>query len=141
MTAAVESVPLASRRFPPVAPLAMASLGLIVVGGIVMASYAPRRPPLGVPIALFVAGALVLAAAVAMLVRIPDFAWGTFFVVARWALLAYLVSAGMIEYAFIHNSTRGAPLTVVTLLLVVFVLDVPLLIAYTVARYQSPPQP
>ncbi len=70
-----------------------------------------------------------------MLVRLPRFPWQAFFRIARWALLAYIIAAGMIELAFVHNHARGAPLAVVTSLLVVFALDVPLTIAYTVVRF------
>jgi drug/metabolite transporter (DMT)-like permease len=126
-----------TRRFPPVAQLASASLALVVVGGVYMASWAPRRPPLEVPVALLLASSLLLVVAVAMLARLRDFAWTTFTLVGRWALLAYVISAGMIEYAFIHNRTQGDPLLVVSLLLVLFAVDVPLIIAFTVARYQT----
>ncbi len=125
---------------PPITILAIASLGLVVIGGIVMASYVPRRPPLPGPIALLVLSACLLAAAAAMLGRIKSFAWSRFFLVARWALLAYVVSAGMIEFAFVRDHTRGGPLAVVTLMLVIFALDVPLLIAFTAARF-APPDP
>ena len=43
----------------------------------------------------------------------------------------------MIEFAFVRNHTRGATLGVVTGMLVVFALDVPFLIATTVARYED----
>jgi hypothetical protein len=127
-----------ARRFPPVAQIAVASLALVVIGGIVMASYVPRRPALGLPIALLTTSGLLLIADVIVLARLRNFAWGTFFLVARWALLAYIISAGMIEFAFLRNHTRGAPLTVVTMMLVIFAVDVPLIIAYTVARYATP---
>lgn len=48
-----------------------------------------------------------------------------------------IVAAGMIEFAFVRNHTRGAPLAVVTGMLVVFGLDVPFLIATTVAPYED----
>ena len=130
-----DSVP---RSLPPVAHLAVVSLALVVVGGILMASSVPRRPSLPAPIAMLTAGAALLATSLGALVRIRHFAWSRFLLVARWALLAYVVSAGMIEFAFVRNHTSGAPLTVVTLMLVVFALDVPLIIAFTVARYADP---
>ena len=61
-----------------------------------------------------------------------------FFQVGRWALLAYAVIAGVIEFAFVYDHTRGAPLVVMTLMLVLFMLNVPVLIAFTVARYEAP---
>ncbi len=122
---------------PPVAQLAGASLALVVVGGIIMASSFPGQPSLAAPIGLLVLSALLLATSIALLARHRGFAWHTFFLVAKWALLAYAVSAGMIEYSFVHNHTSGAPLLVLTLMLILFAANVPLLISFTVARYQT----
>jgi hypothetical protein len=127
------------RRFPPVAELATVSLAMVVVGGILLASYVPRRPPLGLPTALACIGAALILASVFLLSRLRDFAWDRFFVVFRWALLAYIISAAMIGFAFVRDHTRGAPLALVVLMLVIFAADVPLIIAFTVARYSSPP--
>ena len=59
-----------------------------------------------------------------------------FFGVGRGALLAYCVIAAMLEFVFIHDGTRGGVLVVLTLSLVVFAAHMPLLIGFTVARYQ-----
>jgi hypothetical protein len=125
------------RRLPPVSELAVVSLALTIVGGVLMASHAPRRPPLGLPVVFLAVSALLVAADVVILTRLRDFAWSQFFMVARWALLAYVISAGMIELAFVRDHTRAAPLAVLTAMLVIFAVDVPLIIAYTVARYSS----
>jgi hypothetical protein len=135
---AATAPPVISRRFPPVAELATASLALVVVGGILMASYAPRRPPLGVPTVLAVTGAVLLLAGGYLTARVRPLASDRFFLVFRWALLAYAVSAGMIAFAFVKDHVRGAPLALVLVLLVIYALDVPLVIAFTVARYSSP---
>jgi len=47
------------------------------------------------------------------------------------------VMAGMIEYAFVYDHTHGAVLVVMTLMLVVFMLAPPLLVGFTVARFQQ----
>lgn len=133
------ATPAIRRRFPPVAELAICSLALVVIGGILLASYAPRRPPLGGPAALAVISAALLLTSAYLLSRLQMFAWERFFLVFRWALLAYVISAGMIGFAFIHDHTRGAPLALLVVMLVIFALDVPLTIAFTVARYSSPP--
>ena len=70
-----------------------------------------------------------------ILTRITDFARHRFMQVAGWSLLAYAVIGGMIEYAFIFDHTRGAQLVILTLMLVLFVINVPILIGFTVARY------
>ena len=129
----------AGRRFPPVAELVTVSLALVVVGGILMASYVPRRPPLALPATLAGVAAALLLASVFLLARLRDFAWNRFITVFRWALLAYVISAAMIGFAFIRDHTRGAPLALVLVMLVMFAADVPLIIGFTVARYSSPP--
>lgn len=125
----------ARRSFPPALELVMLSLAAVVIGGITMASYAPRRPPLTLPAILLAVAAVALLVGVGLLRTVTGFAWRTFARVGRWGLLAYTVSAGLIEFAFVRNHTRGAPLVVVTLMLVVFALDVAVLIAGTVARH------
>lgn len=123
--------------YPPAAELATVSLALVVVGGVFMASYFPTRPPLALPIVLAAISSLLLGGAIVLLARWRGFAWAAFSLVARWALLAYVISAGMIEFSFVRNHASGAPLLVVSLMLVLFAVDVPLIIAVTVARYQS----
>jgi hypothetical protein len=127
----------APQRFAPVAELAAAALVLIVVGGVYMASYAPRRPPLTAPICLAAASAALLCVTAVMLVRTRGLAWDKFFLVGRWTLLSYVIAAGLIEFAFVRDHTRGGPLVVLTAMLVLFAVDVPLIISYTVARFQS----
>jgi hypothetical protein len=141
VTAGQAASTAAGRRFPPVAELTTVSLAVVVVGGILMASYVPRRPPLVLPTALAGIGvALVLVlVSLFLLSRLRDFAWDRFFVVFRWALLAYVISAAMIGFAFVRDHTGGAPLALVLVMLVVFAADVPLIIGFTVARYSSPP--
>jgi hypothetical protein len=86
-----------------------------------------------------VLSAAIMVWNIAVLARLRDFAWSTFFLVARYSLIAYVISAGMIEWAFVKDHTTGAPLVVVTLMLVIFATDVPLIIAFTVARYATRP--
>ncbi len=139
MTAGGAEATAGRRRFPPVAELTTVSLALVVIGGILMASYAPRRPPLGGPAALATAGAALLLAVAVMLFRLREFNWDRFSVVFRWALLAYVVSAGVIGFAFVRDHIRGAPLALVVVMLAIYAVDVPVVIAFTVARYSSPP--
>jgi hypothetical protein len=108
---------------------------MVIVGGILMASYAPRKAPLGVAAVLLVVGALLLLAAGVLLVSLKDFSRTTFVKVFKWAIFADLVTAAMIEFAFVRDHTHGASLLVVTCMLVVFTLSVPTTIAFTVARY------
>jgi hypothetical protein len=140
MTVQVTEPPpaLAARAVPPVTQLVIGSLALVIVGGIVMAGNFPQPPSLAIPVALLAGSAILFAVSLLLLARDPGFAWPVFLGVARWALLAYLVIAGMIEFAFIHNHAGGAPLLVLSMMLLMFALDVPLSIGFTVARFAQP---
>ncbi len=124
-----------ARRLPPVTELGMLSLALIVAGGIYLSAHLPESVPLGPAVVLLALSALLLAANLLLLSRVDDFAWPTFLRVGGWALLAYAITAGLIEYAFLRNGLAGGPLVVLTLSLLVYALHVPVLIAFTVARY------
>jgi hypothetical protein len=126
---------MSERRLPPVTQLGMLSLAMIVAGGIYLSSHIPNHVSLAPAVVLLCASAALLALNLALLARVYGFAWGRFFEIARWALLAYLIVAGMIEYAFLRNHLSGGPLVVLTLSLVIFAVHVPVLISFTVARY------
>jgi hypothetical protein len=128
-------------RYPPVTELGMASLALIVAGGIYLSSHIPNHVPLTPAVVLLAASILLLLINLALLSRVKVFDWTRFFQVAKWSLLAYVVIAGMIEYVFLRNHLRGGPLVVLTLSLVVFAIHVPILVGFTVARYYDPADP
>ena len=132
---------MTGRKLPPVTQVGMLSLALIVAGGIYLSSHIPEHVPLGPAIGLLVASTVVLVVNLALLSRVPGFAWARFFQVGRWALLAYLFTAGMIEYAFLRDHLSGGPLVILTLSLMVYALQVPTLIGFTVARYETSDAP
>jgi hypothetical protein len=125
------------QRLPPVTEVGMASLALIVAGGIYLSAHLPQHVPLGPAVALLAASALLLVGNAIALSRVRDFAWERFFAVGKWSLLAYAVIAGMIEYAFVRDHIHGGSLVVLTLSLVVFAVHVPMLVGFTVARYAN----
>ncbi len=129
--------PVMHRRLPRVAELAVGSMALVIVGGIWMAAHLPAHPPLGPALGLLLGGVALLVVAVGLLVRIRPFARDRFLAVARWALLAYVVIAGLLGFVFVKDGTRGAPLALLLGMLAVFAVDVPLTIGFTVARYQE----
>lgn len=126
------------RRLPPVHLLSVGSMTLVIVAGIYLAAYLPRRAPLGLAAGLLVAAWAMLVAAAASLVVVGPFAWWAFRRVGGWALLAYIVIGGMLEYVFVFDGTRGSMLILLTLSLADFALAIPLLFAFSVARYQQP---
>jgi len=124
-------------RLPPVTQVGMLSLALILTSGIYLSAHIPNHVSLAPAIALLSASALLLAGNLLALARADGFAWGRFFDVAKRALVAYAIIAGMIEYAFLRDNLSGGPLVVLTLSLVVFAVHVPVLIGFTVARYDE----
>lgn len=125
------------RKLPPVVGVSMAALALAITGGVILAAQAKRQPSLTLPTVLVVAALVLELAAGVMTVTIRPFAWSRFRQVFLWALLAYVVQSGIIEWAFVRNDIPAGPLTALTLGLVVFATVVPLMIAFTVARYQD----
>jgi len=125
------------QRLPPVTQVAMASLALIVAGGIYLSAHLPKHVPLAPAVILLALSAGLMAVNLVSLARVQGFPWTRFFAVAKWSLLAYAVIAGMIEYAFLQNHVKGGALVVLTLSLVVFAIHVPTLLGFTVARYEQ----
>jgi hypothetical protein len=62
------------------------------------------------------------------------FAWERFFEVGKWALLAYVATAGL-SFPSCATGLSAGPLVVLTLSIAVYAIHVPVLIAFTVARY------
>jgi hypothetical protein len=132
---------MTERRLPPVTQIGMSSLALIVAGGIYLSAHLPHHVPLGPAVALLIASVLLLAGNLISLALVKDFRWDRFFAVAKWTLLAYVVIAGLIEYSFLRDHIRGGVLVVLTLSLVVFAVHVPVLVGFTVARFDDEPGP
>jgi hypothetical protein len=127
---------MSERALPPVTQLGMASLALVVAGGIYLSAHLPQHVPLAPAAVLLALSALLLVGNLVALSRVDGFPWGRFTEVARWALLAYAITAGLIEYAFVRNHVSGGTLVILTLSLVVYAVHVPMLIGFTVARYE-----
>jgi hypothetical protein len=123
------------RRMPPVTEVGMLSLALIVAGGIYLSAHLPQHVPLTPAIVLLALSAVLLVGNLVALSRVQGFAWDRFLAVGKWALLAYAITAGLIEFSFVHNHLRGGALVVLSLSLVVYAVHVPMLIGFTVARY------
>ncbi len=131
------SVSLADRKLPPIAEMIVVSMALVISSGIYLASHLPQRASLvPVTVLLVVAGFSTLSAVLAVS-RLRDFNWRVFFLVLRWAMVAYVIIGGILEFVFIFDHTRGSMLLVFTLSLAIFALDIPLLLSFSVARYQE----
>lgn len=136
-TAATAQVAPFDRKVPPVIPIAMTGLSAAIISGILVVAQIGKEPALTVP-GIFVGVAVVMEiVAVALTASVKPFAWSTFVMVFRWALLAYVLQSAIIEWAFIKNDVPGGPLTVLSIGIFVFATIVPLMIAFTAARYQQ----
>ena len=123
---------------PPVTEICMASMVLIVIGGVYMAAHLPHHAPAALPVAVLIGSFALIAWNALSISRLREFAWDTFWVVGRWALLAYVVIGGMLLYVFLRDGTRGSQLVLVTLMLMAYAVNIPLLLAFSAARYQRP---
>lgn len=124
-------------KIPPVTEVGVIALGLVVIGGIYMSSYYPSRAPLVLPTVLVVLALALMSwnfISIARSDALPKF---PFIKVGKWTLLVYLVIAGMLEYVFVYDGTTGMPLVVLSLMLLVFAVDVPTIVAFTVARFHQ----
>jgi len=129
-----------ARTLPPVGEIAVAAIAVIVVGGIWMASHLPKHFSLVVPVIILAVAVALVLTNVVLLTRIRRFAWQKFFLVGKWALLAYVVISGMLVYVFARDHTPGGPMAVLVGMLVTWAVDIPMLFGFTVARFQDPDQ-
>ena len=127
----------AERKYPPITEISVATMILVIVGGIYIVSYLPKSVSLALPIGLTVVAAVLLLYNVFSLSRIENFHWESFWLVAKWSFAAYVVIAGMLEYIFIYDDTPGDVLAVLSGALVIYAINIPLLFGFSVARYQD----
>jgi hypothetical protein len=125
-----------ARRLPEPNIIAVASIVLVFFAIGTLASYLPRQAPLSATVPLLAAAILVGLVALQRLLAGRTFAWSTFWVVAKPSLLAVATAAGFIEFAFLYDQTRGSSLAILTGGLLVIVVELPLLLAYSVARHE-----
>lgn len=129
--------PTVEKRFPPISEICVAVLIFMVIGGVYVAAHLPAHVAMTLPTVLITLAGLLLLANVWLLSRIPAFAWQSFFKVARWTFLAEGIVAGILEYIFIFDGTRGSVLMLMSSALIIFVLDLSVLFGFSVARYQD----
>ena len=125
------------RKLPPITELAIATMALIVIGGTYIAAYIPKDVPLLIPTILVVVAAALLLVNVVLLRGIKDFDWNTFRLVFAWSLAGYGVIAALLTYVFLKGDIPGDVMSFLAAMLVVYAFNIPLLFAFSVARYQA----
>jgi hypothetical protein len=123
------------RSLPPIIEVGVVAMALCIAGVIYLVSYT-SAPSLGPAIGLVIAAAAVVLANCAILARIPDFNWHVFWQVGWWTLVGYAVIAGMLMFTFIYDKLPSGQLALLVGTLAVFAVDIPIMLAFSVARFQ-----
>jgi len=116
--------------------IGVVAMALCIAGTIYLTSYVPRTPALGPAIGLVVAAAAVVVANAAILSRVGGFNWCLFWKVGRWTLLGYAIIAGMLMFTFIYDRLPTGQLALLVGTLAVFAIDIPMMLAFSVARFE-----
>ncbi len=80
--------------------------------------------------------AVLTVATVVQLARKKPFARKVFYKVAKWVFLYFLVISGMGEYVMVLNGMRGSILVIMTIILLIFLVNIPMLWGFSVARHE-----
>ncbi|MBI4297549.1 MAG: hypothetical protein HY676_03360 [Chloroflexi bacterium] len=125
------------QRLPPVAFVGTLALGLAIAGVTYITASLPKEPPLAPAIGLLAAAAAAVIANAVALARARNFAWRLFFIVFRWTILAYGLIAGLLMFVFIYNDMPARMLAFQIATLAIGAVDIPMILAFSVAKYQS----
>jgi hypothetical protein len=131
-------MPSTGRKFPPISELSIVTMILVVVGGTFIAAHIPKEVPLLLPTILAIAAAVVLVLNLYLTASLKDFAWPVFKLVFAWALAAYAVIAALLMFVFLRDDIPSDVMTFLIAMLIIYAVNIPLLLAFSVARYQEP---
>jgi hypothetical protein len=126
------------RPLPRIIEAGCVALVLAIAGVIYLTAHIPGHPSLAPAIGLLAASAATVGGNVVALSRIRPFGWSVFWKVWRWTMLGYAIIAGMLMYVFIYDRIATDQLTLLVATLAVFAVDIPTMLAFSVARYQPP---
>ena len=124
-----------TKKLPPVSEISVVILALVVAGGVFLAAHLPKHTSLTFTTLTVVIAALLVLVNLVLLTRLTGFAWKTFFLVAKWTLLAYSIFAAALEYIFVKDGVRGSVLVLMSATIVIFAVNLPIHFGFTVARY------
>lgn len=133
-------MPSTGRKLPPVSELAVATLALVVIGGTYIAAHIPDDVPLLLPTVLAVVATVLLAVNLYLTSTLKPFAWRVFRQVFGWSLAGYGVIAALLIFVFVRDDIPGDVMTYLAAMLIIFAINIPLLFAFSVARYQPESQ-
>jgi uncharacterized membrane protein len=122
---------------PPVDLLAIISMCFVIAGAIYMISESTSSSASTVAYIADVIALVVLLFAVGALVKIKSFAWSIFWLVFKWTLLVYCIISAFLLFIFTFNHMPESRLLPILFSLILFAVDVPLNISFTVAYSQT----
>jgi hypothetical protein len=125
-------------RSPVVACIVGTIISCILAAGIIIA-YVPEPAPMWGAIMWVCIAAVLTIATIVLILRKEPFARERFFTVAKWVFLYILVLTGMGEYVVVFDGMRGEPLVVMTIILLLFLVNIPMLWGFSVARHERTP--
>ena len=124
-----------ARTSPIVVCITSTIISCILAAGIII-QYAPKAPPTWGPVMWLVIAAALTVATVVLISRRKPFARKLFFKVAKWVFLYILVLTGVGEYVMVFDKLSGERLIVLTLVQVLFLINIPMLWGFSVARHE-----
>jgi hypothetical protein len=124
-----------TKRSPVIACIVGAIISCILAAGIIIA-HIPQPAPMWGSIMWVCVAAVLTIATVVLILRKKPFARRLFFTVAKWVFLYILVLTGMGEYVIAFDGTRGESLVVMTIILLLFLVNIPMLWGFSVARHE-----
>jgi hypothetical protein len=125
-------------RSPIVACITGTIISCILAAGIIIV-YIPAQAPLWGPVMWVCIAAALTVVTMVLLLRKKPFARKRFFTVAKWVFLYILVLTGMGEYVMVYDGMRGEILVVMTIILLLFLVNIPMLWGFSVARHERTP--
>jgi hypothetical protein len=127
-----------TKSSPIIASIIGTVISCILAAGIIIAHIPGPAPMWGSVMWVCIAAVLTIATVILILRKKP-FARKLFFKVAKWVFLYILVLSGMGEYVIVFDGTRGEPLVVMTIILLLFLVNIPMLWGFSVARHERVP--
>ncbi len=113
-------------------------ISCILAAGIMIAHFPGPAPLWGSILWIGIAAALTVVSAALILTK-KHFARAIFIKVAKWVFLYMLVLSGVGEYVLVFDGTRGEGLVILTAILLLFLINVPMLWGFSVARHERTP--
>jgi hypothetical protein len=124
-----------TKRSPVVACIVGTIVSCILAAGIIVA-HIPGPTPLWGSIMWVCVGAVLTGVTIVLLLTKQPFARRLFFTVAKWVFLYILVLTAMGEYVLVFDGMRGEPLVIMTAVLLLFLVNIPMLWGFSVARHE-----